>query len=83
VGPSQGEAATAGVTPSGRVCYTEPITQQPQCTLASTGDDGLVWIFAVPAGVAAVSGRLADTVQVRSRQVRVEASLLIQIGLEP
>jgi hypothetical protein len=79
----QAEGGIASVTPSGHVCYTEPTTQRPQCTLASTGSDGLAWIFGVPSGGAAVSGRLADTVQVRSRQVRMEASLLIQVGLEP
>lgn len=79
----QASGGIAAVTPSGDVCYTEPMTQQPRCSLTATDSDGLAWMFAVPSGSATVSGELSDTVPVRPRQVRVEAGLFIQIGLEP
>jgi hypothetical protein len=56
----QAAGATAAVTPSGTICYTEPSTQLPECTLPVTADDGLVWIFSVQPGTTSVRGRLAD-----------------------
>jgi len=52
-------------------------------SVQATGSDGLAWILAVPSGVATVSGELSDRVPVQSRQVRVEASPVLQIGVEP
>jgi hypothetical protein len=75
--------ATAAVTPSVPVYYTDPSTDQPGNTQTATATDGLVWIFAVQPGVASVSARLADHMDVQPRQVSVEANLVIQIGLEP
>jgi hypothetical protein len=75
--------ATAAVTPPRPACYTEPTTHQPRCTRTATADDGLVWMFAVPPGTAALRGWLADMIVVGTRQISVEANMLIQIGLEP
>jgi hypothetical protein len=79
----QAAGATAAVTPSGTVCYTETSTGLPECALPSTAGDGLVWIFSVQQGTANVSGQLADLNHLQSREVSVNASLFIQIGLEP
>jgi hypothetical protein len=79
--PSLG--ATAAVTPSGRVFYTDPSTQLPGGTRTATAGDGQVWIFAVQPGLARVSGQLRDGVAVQARQVSVEANLVVEVGLEP
>jgi hypothetical protein len=75
--------ATAEVTPSGRVRYTDPSTSKPGGTQGATDEDGLVWIFAVQPDTASVSGQLADGVPVYTREVHVEPNLVIEIGLEP
>jgi hypothetical protein len=75
--------ATAAVTPSGQVFYTDPSTSAPGAARTATADDGQVWAFAVEPGLASVSGKLGDGVAVHARQVSVEANMVIEIGLEP
>lgn len=75
-------AGATATVPFGPTCYSD-VNASPECTLPSTGADGIAWIFAAPPGSVVISGKLADNTALESRGVIVQANVLVQIGLEP